>query len=199
MSLSQEIIKDLVMEYKVSNSEITFGKILKRVDHLLLSTIHKHVRRRSLMNIELRDLYHSAIVGLGRAARTSPDNEAPEKVIARIVSYVRLEIDNDYWKKNKLNEEFFVPFDDNKDVEDNNVLSVYDKIESIFVYELLEKAVHEGVITKDECDSFVGRKVYERGYKEIGEKLGLTRDGARKRMLLVEERLMDWMQKQNVF
>ena len=111
MSLRHTIIRDLVYEYQVNKDAVVFSKLLQRCDGLLFATIYKHIRRRRLQNIDARDLYHTAIVGLGRAALTSPQNETAEKFTARIVAYVRLELDNDYYDKHRPGPSHFVSID----------------------------------------------------------------------------------------
>lgn len=194
MGLGQTVIKDLVMEYQIARDPVCFSKILKRTDRLLLSTIHKHVRRRNLRKVDLRDLYHSAIVGLGRAALTSPENETPDKVIARIIAYVRLEIDNDHWKRHKPSDDKQVPFEI-LDTEDFSLLD--EDIEKTAEFELLVKLLSEAVLekalTSQEISLFSARFLRGKGYKAIGEELKITQDGARKRILNIETKLMEWV------
>jgi hypothetical protein len=74
-----------------------FGKILERVSNLLLYVIYRHTAvKRHLGRIELNDLYHTAIVGLGNAANTVKEEETSDRVIQRIAAYVKAEIDKTY-------------------------------------------------------------------------------------------------------
>lgn len=197
VQLAQIILKELVAEYQEDRSQITFSRILKRADNLLLHAIHKHVRRRGITRVDLRDLYHTAIVGLGRAALTSPKDEHPEKFTARIIAYVRLEIDKNYCRGSSRGSRTL--FDDTVEVE--TVLKVkeefveYDEnLEFSFLMELFKEAVEEDVVTNQELDLFLRRYMFNEGFQKIGEELNIKQDGARKRIISVRKRLFDWME-----
>ena len=191
MSLGLDILKELVIEYQTNNDQITFSKILKRVDKLLLLTIHKHVKRRGLLRIDLRDLYHSAIVGLSRAAKTSPKNEQPEKIIARIIAYVRLEIDNDFWKKHRPSDSKKISLEMCKRAQNDS--DIFKSIEFSFLLRSLNIMEQQSLIIYEDMICFLKRHMYNAGYKEIGDYLGITRDGARKRMMETEKKIQAWI------
>ena len=97
MSLQEDVLRELVTEYQQNKDPIVFERILKRVDHLLLNTIHVWVEMKPYLgSIDLRDLYHTAIVGLGKALSTARPQEDGGHIVARVIAYVRNEINADY-------------------------------------------------------------------------------------------------------
>jgi len=195
MGLQQVILKDLVLEYQLVPNEVTFSKILKRADRLLLYTIHKHVKRRNIIKVSLRDLYHTAIVGLGRAVKTSPKEESPDKFIARIIAYVRLELDNDYWDKHKPHDDYEIPLesillvDNNKEFERST--------EYYLILDVLVKAVQENVVTLKQMQCYLLRKMKGLSYRKIAKQNGITTAAMRKKICLVEKKLLTWMKNKN--
>jgi hypothetical protein len=97
VGLREDVLRQLTTEYQQTKSTIVFEKILKRVDNLLLKTIlictrtHPHFG-----SVDLRDLYHTAIVGLGRALITARPQEDGGYVAARIIAYVRCQLHVDF-------------------------------------------------------------------------------------------------------
>ncbi len=97
MTLGHEILAGLFEEYRQNRDAVSFAKILKRVDLLLLKTIHRYTSYQPhLAKVSFWDLYQTSIVGLGRAILSGKSTEAPEKTTARIVSYVKGELKKTY-------------------------------------------------------------------------------------------------------
>lgn len=89
-----QILHDLIAEYQQTDDRVEsgklFGEILARVDLLILKTIHKMRRSEHyLMRVEFEDLYQTGILGLHNAMITMRVDNPDEKVIPRIIAYVK--------------------------------------------------------------------------------------------------------------
>jgi len=97
MKLRQQIIKQLMLEYQKNPTSVLFAKILKRTDKLLLHIVHNLLSTKPhLQEIDIEELYHEAINGLGKAALTIKEKDQDRYVPARIVAYVKAEIRSAY-------------------------------------------------------------------------------------------------------
>jgi len=97
MSLRTEMLKTFCLQYQQDGSAVAFAGMLERADKLLLDTIYKYRRiKPHLGSIELNDLYHTAIVGLSKAAKKAKAGENEDEMVARIISYVRCELSTTY-------------------------------------------------------------------------------------------------------
>lgn len=193
MELKHEILKDLILRYQQTKDKGIFSRILKRCDGLLIAIINRNLWRKGLENYNARELYHAAIIGLHRAVMTSPIDEHPDKVVARIVAYVKLELSNQFEREQPsetLQDPTLIHLRSKReDIQD----PAYIQCEFSLVMELLKKAVKEGILTEKELEAYLQRKMYEVGYYQIGQMLNLSRDAARKRLLVIEERLQKWL------
>jgi hypothetical protein len=90
-------VKELILKYRESRSEHDFERVLYHTDYLVLKMVHK---ARGIYDfarqVELRDLYHTAIIGLHGAVNKIPDSEDPNKIPAWISSYIMLNIKKTY-------------------------------------------------------------------------------------------------------
>jgi len=93
MYLRQEILRKLVYEYQKTHSREAFEGILKRVDWLVVYVVN-NLRRRFFYygNISFVELYQTAIVGVGEALLSVKKNEDGDKIVARIISYIKAAI-----------------------------------------------------------------------------------------------------------
>jgi hypothetical protein len=91
------MLKTFCLQYQQDGSAVAFAGMLERADKLLLDTIYKYRRiKPHLGSIELNDLYHTAIVGLSKAAKKAKAGENEDEMVARIISYVRCELSTTY-------------------------------------------------------------------------------------------------------
>ncbi len=89
-----QILHGLITEYQLATtrkeSGKIFGEVLSQVDLLILKIIHK--MRRSefyLLRVNFSDLYQTGILGLHEAMVTMRVNNPSEKIIPRIIAYVK--------------------------------------------------------------------------------------------------------------
>jgi hypothetical protein len=91
------MLKTFCLQYQQDGSAAAFAGMLERADKLLLDTIYKYRKiKPHLGSVELNDLYHTAIVGLSRAAKKAKAGENEDEMVARIISYVRCELSTTY-------------------------------------------------------------------------------------------------------
>lgn len=192
MGLQQDVLRELVTEYKKSKDTITFSKVLKRVDKLLLFVIHKHVKQRPhLGKVDLRDLYHSAIVGLGRAMLTSHAIETGDKLTARIVAYVKLELNNDYPLNQRRRFCTFVVFEGEVHVDSK----VEENVESILIYERYAEMLRRGHISHKDSIIFLMRYALGAKYSDIAAVIGTSEQNARERANRILKKVHEWFEK----
>lgn len=175
-ALQYKILRELVTEYQANPTEVIFTKILKRTDNLVLSSIHKHLRRRKeLKDIDFEDLYYVGIWGLGRAITTALPKEPGHKITARIVAYVRATIDREYpnYKKKKWSnltsfgeEEEFLFFSRNKFVEAKDIEK---EVESSLLRDKLKDLISKGLITEEELGVVCDRAIKGKSLCNIGK------------------------------
>jgi DNA-directed RNA polymerase specialized sigma subunit len=194
VGLQQDVLRELVTEYKKSKDTTTFSKVLKRVDKLLLFVIHKHVRQRPhLGKVELRDLYHSAIIGLGRAMLTSHAYETGDKLVARIIAYVKCELNNTY-PLNTIRR--FCTF---VSLEGEGEICVGSKVEENVEFTLLcdryIEMLMQGHISHIDSIIFLMRFGNGDTYREIGVVIGTSEQNARERANRIFKKVQKWFEK----
>lgn len=173
-----QVVRSLVEEYQENPNTVAFSRILERVDRLLLDTIWKYIRVRSyLEDVPFLDLYHSAIVGLGRAILTTLDDESPDEVQARIIMYVRNEIKTNYPLSPQHMDRYFERLDSEQAC--LRIESQRDSDETIEMsaqFSMLRdeyaEMIKTGYITLDEWNMFTEYYVNEDSYDVIGERRG---------------------------
>ncbi|MHA1592385.1 MAG: hypothetical protein ACTSUP_07940 [Candidatus Heimdallarchaeaceae archaeon] len=93
MRPQQEVLRKLVSEYQETHSRSSFEGILKRVDWLVLYVINKLQNQFFYYkNIGFDELYQTAVVGVGEAILTVKKTENGDKIVARIIAYIRAAI-----------------------------------------------------------------------------------------------------------
>jgi DNA-directed RNA polymerase specialized sigma24 family protein len=193
--LQQEMLKQLADEYQQSKDNIVFEKLLKRADRLLLSTIRKHVGRRKIYKETLRDLYHSAIIGLGRAALTTKETETPDGFIARIIAYVRLEIDLDYCCPRIPPSDKRIPMYEceysRRSYEDG-------EIETRMEADNLKSLIMEGSLacgfSEVEANYLIDKMTNKISYQGIAEKQNLPYQTVHSRFVVMEAKIREWLE-----
>jgi DNA-directed RNA polymerase specialized sigma24 family protein len=192
MSLQYEVLKELVVDYQKSKSASTFARILKRVDRLLLDTIHKYVRRNTYLNkIELRDLYHTSIVGLGRAIITSKSKESGEQIVARIIRYVQWQIDKFYPNpKRKIK----IVSDSTSPAKENfyNPSISETELEGRLILENLERLKNEGILPEEDYKLLIDKYIVGKSYKVLAKELDILPISVQKRMERIMKRVRRW-------
>lgn len=183
MGLREDVLRELVTEYQKDRSPIVFERILKRVDHLLLKTIHIQTEIRPYLGcIDLRDLYHTAIVGLGRALHTTRPQEDGGHVAARIIAYVRNQINVDYPPRRRSR---FILSDD--DMEDRSVCFPSQDIESKLELEDIVKKCC-GFLADNVIDLFVEKFVRGKNAYQIAREQGCTPQN-------IDQKLKYWLRR----
>lgn len=201
MGLREDILKELVLEYQQTQNPVLFERILKRVDKLLLRTIHSVVRNKPyLAKIELRDLYHTSIIGLSRAIKTTKLDEESKKVVARVVAYVKATIYVEF-PLNSFNQFFnFVELPEDgasygigvkeKKAEED----VYLGAELGLLRSVYKDMVMEGLLSDKDLLLLYKRFVEGKFYEDIGKEVGCSFEKVRmdiKKILLC---IHDWIE-----
>lgn len=95
--LSSEEVKTLISDYQECPTSETFSLLLLKFDKLLVYIILKMRKKLAwLREVELEDLYHTAILGFAIALKKIPKDCKPSKVPAYISAYVKAEIKKMY-------------------------------------------------------------------------------------------------------
>lgn len=192
--LQQEMLKRLADEYQQSKDNIVFEKLLKRADRLLLSTIRKHVGRRKIYKETLRDLYHSAIIGLGRAALTTKETETPDGFIARIIAYVRLEIDLDYCCPRIPPSDKRIPMHEceysRRSYEDGEIEI---RMEAGNLRCLIIEGALANGFSEIEAEYLIEVMTNKSSYQKIAEKQSLPYQTTHSRLVVMETKIREWL------
>lgn len=166
-----QLLKELALEFVETKNPNIFTEIIKKVDRLLLYTIHKARKRRyHLKNVALQDLYHSAIVGLYRALLKVKADEPGSKIITKIVRYVT----NEIVKDNKRSKEKSFALSDEDKLVDNTL--VYKDLEMEFIRERFWKLIDDDVISLEEFEMIVMRFINDMTLEEIAAQFGNSKD-----------------------
>jgi hypothetical protein len=175
-TLQYKVLRELVTEYQQTPTQIIFSKILKRTDKLVLNSIHKHLRRRpELKKINMEDLYHVGIIGLGRALKTTLPTEPGHKITARIVAYIRATIDKEYPNYKKKKWDNLMCFEDDEKIgyiyQFQNVTDdhIFENIDAHFLLEQLSKLLQANEITKEGLSIVFENAVNEKSLTKISK------------------------------
>lgn len=116
-------LRELASEYKKTRNPAIFSIILKRVDKLLAKTIWD-IRRQYEVAKEVpqQDMYHTAILGVYAAILSVKNNDTGLTVYARIVNYVKREIDKTYIRRMITENNAFGVIDHSKLINDKIIL-----------------------------------------------------------------------------
>lgn len=199
MTLREEILKDLVTEYQETRSHVVFAKILFRVDKLLLKTIHIHIKRKpQLKGVEFRDLYQTAIIGLADAVLTVKEDEKGPKIIARIIAYVKSNINTLYNPNLKSfcrylkTSKYLIYRNDYGEIEissDVEKLAELALLRDKYVDMLMYK-----IVTKDEFELVIRHFGYGMKYRDMGKLYTCPESTMREKVLRVLDKIKVWFE-----
>ena len=209
MALRQEVIRQLVTDYQEAlaleengtdttvmttdgpqkMSQVIFEQVLRRTDNLLLKTVHKQIRIKPYMqDEEMRDLYHTAIIGLGRAMKTAK-KETPGKMIARIIAYVRAELLRQFpLKASKKKHKSLCNFEPTavsyipREREKGDIEKIEHSAEMSMFADDCAKMIAKGVVDAAEFGFFVKHFAHEVPYRLLAKEMGCCEEWARWRV-----------------
>ncbi len=205
MTLRGEILRGLVTEYQEHRDSIVFEKILRRVDSLLLSTVHRHMQTRPhLQKIDMRDLYHTAIVSLDRAIVTVKPEMTPERIVQRIISYVKNELNVTYPLNTIHRFCTFVPLDTtaeyykpcSEQIQEQNIAER--NVELVDIRKLYAAAIEKDIITQADFDLMVLRFIDQEKYIVIAKKLNCAIASVQERCETLRSRMRSWLENHGV-
>jgi len=168
-----QALKDLAVEFEISNDPVIFVKIILKVDNLLKYTISRlRASRPYLQNVEYADLYQTALLGLYRALAKVKQQEPGGKLVYNICRYVANEIlkENKDRPVNKTQESFENVI--RRELVDNT--KVYADLEAEFIRDRFRKLISAGVINEDEFDILKRHFVNEMSYRSIARQDGCS-------------------------
>lgn len=97
-----EQVKVLILRYQRTKEKKVLDTLLFRFDGYLLALIDTFKKKYSfLKDIESQEAYHTCILGLYKFINTYPGNWRVSHLIIRLRSYVRCELLQAYWPKEK--------------------------------------------------------------------------------------------------
>ena len=178
---SKQILRKEVTEYQKTRSKIVFGRILKRVDGLVIYVISGLQNQSSYYkSIGFDELYQTAIVGVGEAALTVKEIEDGDKVIARIISYIKAAIRRTFKCPRKILGKG-LPKEHLSEMSKESPDKLVDLVDfcQIEVYPYL---------SDEERDLLHKRFVENKIYREIGKELNCSKAVARLRVLKILKR-----------
>lgn len=196
MSLRATVLRRLVTEYQQSKSGAIFEMIIMRSDDLLLATIYKQMRARPyLRHIDMRDLYHSAIVSLNKAILSVKKDESGFRVISRIYAYVKAGLIRDFTMKfacehivlAKLTVEQFQKFMYFRNQRPE--LTPDTRAEYSLVLDTFKQMVVEKTLSIRDVKMLVMRHSYGIMYKDIAKVTGSTEQNIRERTEVALEKV----------
>lgn len=93
LKISSKEVLELIYDYQENPTKETFSLLLLKFDKLLVYIILKLRKRFAwLREVDLRDLYHTAILGFAIALKKIPEKCNSNKIPAYISAYVKAEI-----------------------------------------------------------------------------------------------------------
>lgn len=158
-----EVLKIRILEYQKEQTTAKFEEILLLTDNLVLYFVHKYRRWYSHLRIvPIEDLYQTAIIGLYYAITTSPSTEHPDRLPARIGSYIISKLNQMY-----RNSEKEIPCDmpvdyENMSTAEKHVGSRMTDFITDYTY-----LVDKKLITKEEDKSFRDMFLYGKSVKNL--------------------------------
>lgn len=203
MGLQERVLRELAIEYQKDKSPIVFEKILIRVEKLLLKMVHKSVKIwPHLEQVDMQDLYHSAILGLPKALLSYKHTESGAKLIQRICAYVKSEI---FWSNKLTNKgdpfysfvalEDILPFE--PDFKYDKRIQTSEDIEeaveiSLFLDEIKMMLV-SGVLNFEDWNLLALVYCEGKSEREIGELIGVNQSSAHQRLVLIKCKIKKWV------
>ena len=146
-TVSKEVLRKYILEYQITQDPELFKKILYRTDDLVLYVVHRCLNRCPHLKMEDPDsVYQTGLVGLYKGVVKVLEHESPDKVIARLIAYMKCEIKSNFPYK-VLPETYALNL---KKYELGE--SVYSDLEFEFVDEFLTGLVEKKMVTQLELD-----------------------------------------------
>ena len=89
--VQKEVIRQLVTEYQQDRNESVFGRLLKRLDSLVISKVNQLKNQYFYYdsNITFDEIYQTAIVGFGEGLLSMRDEDDGDACVIRILSYIK--------------------------------------------------------------------------------------------------------------
>lgn len=188
-----QLLKDLVFDFKREKKTKVFNEIVKIVNKLLYSVIHKARRNRPyLKKVDIKDLYQDTILGLYQALDTVKEDEPGSKIIYKIVRYAYNAIGKNNKKSNKVTFPFSVAdvafqihlycadmshsrrfITQIEEILVENVM-VYAELESGHIRNRFSKLIKEDIISIDEFTMISMYYVNELTYSQIAQQFGIS-------------------------
>ncbi len=171
-----EKIRELVSKWKEAKDQWytrdwIFKKILISVDKLLIYEVMQCIRRnKRLREINPQELYNTAIVGLCLAIKGVKDQDPGGRILTRIITYVKKEIDKTFLRKsNKILTSNLDSIKDGLSVQSPE----FTNIEFEEMANLVNELIKRGEITKEDYEMVVDHAVNGLSYTEIGKRKNL--------------------------
>ena len=180
--IRNEILSELMLEYKRTLSEESFRKILKRTDLLTFRTIRKLQRYKTyLAGVDLQELYHTAIIGICNAALSLKETENNDMIAARIIAYIEASL----WKTfYKLDREMTVV-----DIERYADEEYYDSHElfdfHIYIAHRCEQLMLANIIDEQDLVLLKERMIHGNQFHLIAKNVGLPVHVVRRRIIKI--------------
>lgn len=188
-----QLLKDLALDFKSSKNAKVFDAIVKIVNKLLYSVIHKARRNRPyLKKVEIEDLYQDAILGLYQALETVKEDEPGSKVVYRITRYAYNAIGKNNKRTKRVTFPFSVadiafqvhlycadmPHSGKYIVQIEEILvenaSVYAELESEHIRDRFSKLIEEDIISIEEFAMISMYYANGQTYTQIAEQFGTS-------------------------
>jgi len=167
--MTHQILKDLVFKYKETKDPKVFIVLLEKIDDLIVHTVKRFSNRHpQYQNVELQDLYHSAIVGLYKGIDSALERERGAVLQARLIAYMKAEMMS--FCRKLYEKSRFIEFYKTKDVTVPGD-EVYRNLEVKFLRERFQKLIDDEVISPEEYKILVMRFSEKRKVKEIADEM----------------------------
>lgn len=171
--VSNETLKNLVVEYQKTSDSDLLSLILKKVDRLVFHVIHRLRKSGTyyyLRSESISDLYQTGIVGVYRSLFRIPQDESPEKIPAWFVSYIKNEIITSYPRPRPVLlshlEEVWNPDEDD----------VLRSCSSECLNGVFQRMIASGAVSEDEINLLCSHWIYRDTIEDIARSSGVCAD-----------------------
>ena len=182
----------MVLQYQQTKDPVVFGKILKRVDALIIRVISS-LKKRTLYikDVELEELYQIGILGVYAATKTSPTSEKAEKFPLRIASYIESNIRLVFEyrsKKEVINQEKF----NDKDFcfeKDNLSIEFFDLLD------IMTQMYIRKQLSYDEVKLLYDRFFKQQSFASLEHSYGISHEWIRLKIIKILRRIRKFSEK----
>lgn len=171
--VSNEVLRDLVVQYQKTVDSDVFTSILKRVDRLVYRVAHQlrhHPMFRYLRTESIDDLYQTGVIGIYKAVLRIPCDEDPDRVPAWFVSYIKNEILTSFPRPHPVSvsslEEVWCPVEDDPCRENPSQC-----LEGVF-----KRMLEDQVVTPEEVELLTLHRIQGISLDAIGAMKGVCGD-----------------------